>query len=58
MSCWFLARGPMTAVDLPGSSGSVPPSFLSSTIERPAAWRAAATASGRSCAASALAGST
>ena len=34
--------GPITAVVLLGSSGSRPPSFLSSTIERPAALRAAA----------------
>ena len=58
MSCWSSPSGPMTAVVLLLLSGSVEPSFLSSTIERPDASRAAATASGRSCAASALVGST
>ena len=48
----------MTAVFLVLLSGSAPPSFLSSTIERPAALRAAATASGSSCADSALLTST
>ena len=56
MSCWFLARGPITAVFLAGLSGRIPPWFWSSTIERPAALRAAATASGRSICASACAG--
>ena len=44
--------GPMTAVFRPFSSGSVPSSFLSSTVERPAASRAAFTASGSSIASS------
>ena len=57
MSCWSSPSGPMTAVDLLLLNGSLP-SFLSSTIERPDALRAAATASGRSWAASAFAGST
>ena len=56
MSCWFLASGPMTAVFFDGSSGRIPPSFRSSTIERLAAFFAAATASGRSICASASAG--
>ena len=56
MSCWFLASGPITAVFLAGSSGRIPPSFWSSTIERLAALRAAATASGRSICASACGG--
>ena len=42
----------MTAIFLPFASGSVELSFLSSTIERPAACRAASTASGFSWAAS------
>ena len=41
--------GPMIAVDLAGSSGSTGPSFFSSTIERPAAVRAAARFCGSSC---------
>src|ERR671922_469231 len=57
MSCWFFASGPTTAVFLEGSSGSTPPSFFSSTIERLAAVRAAATASGFSISALASAGS-
>jgi hypothetical protein len=47
MSCLSSPSGPMIAVVLAGSSGSTAPSFLSSTIERPAARRAAARFSGR-----------
>src|SRR4029450_12739398 len=50
--------GPITAVFLLGSSGSVELSFFNSTIERAASLRASATASGRSCAAPALETST
>jgi hypothetical protein len=58
MSCWLLASGPITAVFLAGSKGRIPPLFWSSTIERLAALRAAATASGFSISASALSGAT
>ena len=50
--------GPMTAVFRPFFSGRVESSFLSSTIERPEASRAAFTASGSICADSALLTST
>ena len=43
MSCWFRASGPITAVLRDGSKGRTPPSFWSRTIERLAAFRAAAT---------------
>ena len=49
MSCLLSPSGPMIAVFFVGSSGSTPPSFFSSTIERPAALRAAARFSGSSC---------
>ena len=58
IACPSSPSGPMTAVFMPFFSGSVELSFLSSTIERPAASRAAFTASGRSCADSALLTST
>ena len=47
---WALSpSGPMIAVDFAGSSGSTGPSFLSSTVERAAALRAAARFFGSSC---------
>src|SRR6185503_20110628 len=46
-SAWLLPSGPTTATDLTsGENGSVGPAFLSSTIERPATLRAAATSAG------------
>ena len=39
MSCWSSPSGPITATDLAGSSGSVALSFLSSTMDLPAAAR-------------------
>ena len=61
MSWPFLASGPITAVFLSLLNGSLKsplPLFSSSTIERPAARRAAAIASGFICADSAFETST
>ena len=54
MSCLSSPSGPISAVDLVGSSGSVGPSFFSSTCERCAPVRAAARFCGSSCLLSAL----
>ena len=55
MSCPLSPSGPITAVALPAVSGSTAPSFLSSTVDRPAARRAWARLRGSSCLPSAAA---